>query len=324
MMEFVKNFSYKFPKGLFVINQNDCDAFIAQKSEHFKKHENFSNKQEWLNLFQEITDMIKYDFVNSTFDFTELADTVGFNSNNMQHNMILFYDIAYILGRICFNIFNYDKNKLENAEGDEGAAISTSQMFKIAYSELSNSKATEDTKPAYGATLILATLLEKELKLKFKISCMQKCLKKLDINILQSNTVINDPIDEDLINYLKKQYNDDNSVVVNHKYNSVEATTNLAYDLFSRHNSIDSSIDDIDRILKNEITLNQALRNNTFKNLCEPPIYEIMCYLFGTKELNLRNNLAHCNFTYINYYNKNVTALLYILFVIISQDFYLK
>lgn len=48
-----------------------------------------------------------------------------------------------------------------------------------------------------------------------------------------------------------------------------------------------------------------------------------MQILFSTGKLNLRNDLAHCNSTYKNYYHLNVTALLYGILGIINNEFYL-
>jgi len=49
-------------------------------------------------------------------------------------------------------------------------------------------------------------------------------------------------------------------------------------------------------------------------------ISQINKLLFGTKKLNLRSNLANCNFGYLNYNTICVAALMFSLFEMVSLD----
>lgn len=322
-MDYIKTFGFGRDKGLYLKNCGECFAYIDEKIKHFSEYKNFSSKKEWIDLFQEILEIIEFDLETAIFDFSEVNNIVGFSDRERKKQMVLYYDIVYVLGTICYNVFDVGDNRLSLVEGGGKAAINTGEMLKAAYYELHSIKQKNSQQPAYGATLILATLFESEIKLKFKNISARECLKKIQLKMSQGEVADMTKSDIELLNYLNSNYYINFDNVVTSKYDNIVATTNLMVDLFEKNNCM-GLIDNSKRLFLNKMTLNEMLNNKYFKSICVEPFYRIVCYLFNVEHLNLRNNLAHCNYTYMNYYLISVTALLYILHYMVVHDYYIK
>ncbi len=99
------------------------------------------------------------------------------------------------------------------------------------------------------------------------------------------------------------------------KFDKVEATTTALYDLLLKYTIITSSKsnNEAQQLLLNKYTLNNFLNSKICKSKIEIPYLKLAKLLFGVKNLNLRNNLAHCNYGYFDYHRICVTSLLYFL-----------
>ena len=71
-------------------------------------------------------------------------------------------------------------------------------------------------------------------------------------------------------------------------------------------------------------TLTPFIRSSLFTDIADDRFVKIVTLLFDSSNLNLRNNLAHCNFTYMNYYSIHITALLFLLFTMVADESFLK
>lgn len=320
---FNKRFTFTYFNGLTLSNREETDKFILEKAEYFKCYSNYSNKEELLKFFQEILDMISYDDATAEFDFSEITNSVGFPF--ARETMIRWYDIAHIMGSVFLLIFDEENNKLKYVLDGVRGAISTSNMMSHAYNELVAHKndrmISGETVPAYGATLIFATLFESELKTHTRIYYSQKLLSQLKTKIDSSEITLTET-EYDLFKYLSFRFDLVNSG--SEKYYDAIAALDAQYKLLVKYNIVNPTDRALKDILLGTATLNKFLNNTYFMDITDTRFWNIATILFNVDKLNLRNNLAHCNFERMNYYTLSVTALLYILVCMVSNEFFLK
>lgn len=317
---FNKSFVLKLDTGLSLSNTKELERYIIDKIEHFSIYDNFSNKEELLNFFHEILDMIDNDLESATFDYTDISDSIGFPYDEKM--MIMWYDIIYVMGQIFLNVIDVGGNRLKEALEGQSGPISTSQMIMRAYNELIICKKAENSPAAYGATLIFATLFESQLKSHIEKYYSRKILSYLKDKFSTGEEIL-DVLDIDLYEFLMFQYGLSNNTEVK-LFDAITATKSMKYDLFCKYKVVDSSDTQLCKILTEEITLNQLLRSKYFKEITDIRFQKLVNYLFDSRKLNLRNNLAHCNLSRMNYYSLGTTALLYMLVSMISKEYYLK
>lgn len=320
---FDKKFSFTYSNGLTLSNREETDKFIYEKAEHFKLYSNYSNKEELLGFFQEILDMINYDDATAEFDFSDISNSVGFPYE--KDNMIRWYDIAHIMGSVFLLVFDEKGNRIKEVlEGVRGA-ISTSSMMAQAYDELVARKTQKinsgETVSAYGATLIFATLFESELKTHTRIYYSQNLLAQLKTKMDSSEITLSDD-EYDLFKFLSCRFGLTDSES-NKFYDSIAAIESQ-YRLLVKYGVVDGTDKELKAILLGTATLNSFLNNKYFKDITDLRFWNIVSILFNVDKLNLRNNLAHCNFERMNYYTLSVTSLLYMLVCIVSNEFFLK
>lgn len=320
-MFFIKNFEFTNEKGLQLVNTNDLNVYISEKIEHFSKYENYSSKEERLMLLDEIIQMCNHDRNTATFDYSNLSTFEGANMVDMQPQMIDYYNIVYTLGGIILHVFDKGNNRLASVEDGISGAIDTKEMFIKAYGELLDRKKTNGK--AYGATLIFATLFEKDLKEHTKQIYAKQYLIRLK-NETDAGRITLSSAENDLFDFLQHHYEMIGQRKTITQFDSVVACTQMQYGLFAKYGIIPSGDRDIKRMLCNELTLNQLIQSSLFQNIADDRFVKLISRLFGKQNLNLRNNLAHCNFTYINYYSIHVTALLFILFTMVAEESFLK
>lgn len=320
-MFFNKKFKFDLVQGLTLVNTAELNTYINDKINHFSIYQNYSSKDEKLKFLGEIIDMCNYDISNATFDYSQLPNIHGSNIADMQSNMIYYYNLAVILGGVFLNVFDKKGNRIASVEDGISGPISTNSMFVQAYRQLIYSK-NNGLSPAYGATLILATLFEKEIKEHTKRIYAKQYINSLKNEISVGNIALTSQ-ENDLLDFLQYQYE-----MISHRttttcFDSVQATSNMLYSLLEKYNII-SNDPNIKKLLCDKFTLTPFIRSSLFKNIADDRFVEIVSILFDSSELNLRNNLAHCNFTYINYYSIYITALLYLLFTMVADESFLK
>ncbi|MEA4853503.1 MAG: hypothetical protein VB082_04395 [Christensenella sp.] len=312
-MSFIKNFEITKANGLKLQNNQPRDTFLQDKISIFSEHNNYVNKNQLLDLLQDIIDMLNYDKITATFDISDIQDIIFFNLQDHKDIMIDYYDIILILGGIFLNVFNRPGNRLLSVEDGINGPISTAQMLIVAYKELEKCK--NDGTVPYGANLIFATLLEKDLKAIVKIEYAKDWLSTLQQQI-DAGQVVFDANDRDYFTYLNFQF-ELSTTESTSVYDSVKATTSEFYQFLCKYNIVPADKNH-KRFINNELTLNQFLGSTFCIAKIQPAYLAITKRLFSTGCLNLRNNLAHCNFGYLNYHTSCVGALLYGLFSMIS------
>ena len=322
-MTFNKEFYFDLPRGLVLKNIDDRNLYMKEKIEYFSDFKHYTNKDDLLSLFDEIANMCINDRQNSIFNYSGMPQNFDSSYKFDEEKMIKYYNVIVVLGGIFLNVFNKPGNQLSYAEEGNNGAISTSDMFIRAYNELCYCASSENISPAYGATLIFATLFEKDLKTYTKQYYVKKYLSQLLDDIKNNNCQIQAQ-DSDLFEFLL--YTFDLSTVNNSKviFDGITATTTKLYDFLLNYNLIPSNNKNLKLLIQNKITLTPFFKSQEFLGIADYRFAEIVKILFDPKELNLRNNLAHCNFDYQNYYSLQTTALLYVLFTMISNDYFLK
>jgi len=215
------------------------------------------------------------------------------------------YNFSNILGAIYKKLFRLETHKLKLVKDGHNGPISTHDMLQSAIGELENLY--DGDKPAYGATLILTTLLEENLRTSIKVLLIKDTLTEMKKRIDKGIINLND-FENKLFLYLHNQYFLRRATDI--KFDGIEASTRLSYKLFRKYKLINSS-DEIKNIFMNRIVFNQLISSKIFSEKIDERYINVLEILFKVNKLNIRNNLAHCGFTYVNYYNYNVAMLLY-------------
>lgn len=306
-----KHFTYDTNTGFYVINLPDVTSYIQTKMCHFQNFNNWMSKQEHIAFIQEIIDMYNEDVVVPDIDANPISHLLYFDKFDSR-KFILYYDLVFILGTIVYNVFDYDKNAICYTENGQHGAINLSDMLICGYNELVVAKQTH-MNAAYGSTLIFTTVLEAELKRKIKWLFIDDKVSEIK-NQIQNNGLTLSNEDQILLDCLQGNRTD---------YNSVYATTIGADDLFDRLNIYDQQQKQEQKdLMLNKLTLNKLIQSSIIQSKAEPAFITIMKFLFGTGNLNLRNDIAHGGFGYQNYYHTAGAALLYYLVNMVVHDYW--
>lgn len=338
---FKKHFKFEFTDrhnisapALTLINQQERESFIIERAKKFQNVSYYSDKENQLNLLKEITDMCDYDMKTATYDTSDINHWEGAENLANKNEIVYTYNLVAMLGALSYMILDKDGIRLNKIEASNPLPFSTAHMVKQAYTELLEARSLEYRirdgllprnypVTAYGATLIFSSIIEHELKLHTKIYYTRKFIKEIETKVSKDHIVL-DEKEQHLINYNKKQrdladsYNDPTT------FDAHTATHERFYNLLVKYHLVKASDKDIKGIFEmGELTLNKLVQSKYFKRICDPRFQKTMNYVFGRNRLNLRNQLSHCSVKYFNYYNINVTALLYHLFFMISEEHFL-
>lgn len=306
-----KHFVFDPVTGCVPTNLADIETYLQEKADHFKDYNNWSSKTEHIALYQELLDMVTEDIAAPDIDTTPISHLLYYDKFNAT-KFIMYFDLVLILGSITYNVFDYGRNAFNHAENGQHGAIDKVDMITRGYAELVEAKR-RNAKAAYGSTLIFTTILEAELKSKFKGIVTDELVAAVEAKI-RSGSYVPTPDDNALIDCLKGNRTD---------YNSVYVLTEAANQLFIRADVYDpQNRSEQEKLMLNKTTLNQLLQSNIFAAKAEPTFLQMMKLLFGTGNLNLRNDIAHGGFGYQNYYHTSGAALMYLLLIAVVNDFW--
>ncbi|WP_186668814.1 DUF4209 domain-containing protein [Sporosarcina sp. BP05] len=325
-MNLIKKFIFTKTEGLVLTNKTEINNYLGEKVKHFSEHKNYIDKDELLNLFQEILDMNNHDIATAKFSFSDFENTIGFKLSDEKTKMIYFYNLIAVLGTIYYEVFDKPGNRLRDVEEGSDLPFKTTDMFAAGYNEFLMAKQ-NSMKNSFGATLIFMTLLERDLKTFIKLVYMDELLRKLETKIAQEKISFN-AVDEDLYLYLRHQYKMDIENSSTKIYDSLYASSSLAYNLFESNGIIEDENKE-KQFFKgifgiNPLTLNNLIVSPKFKGKVDIRFWNIIDIMFDPNKLNLRNNLTHGNNGYQNYYHINVTSLIYGIYCMISQEMILE
>lgn len=306
-----KHFSFDPVKGMVATNQPAIDTFIRGKVKYFSDCKKWLSKTERWALLDEINRMFDEDEQSIDVDLSKLAPTLYYDKID-KRNAIMYFDYLFILGVISWEVFDKPGNRLIDVQNGIHGAVSTADIMRVAYNDMIMHKSAGDIVFVPSATLILVTLVESQCKIKFKEFYTQNKLDELEA-IINAGTYTPSAEDNTLIDCLRHKRKD---------YNAVYVESMGAIELFQRAGiSIDT---DGERLLENTLTLNQLVQYSEFRNVVEPAFLLALERIFGTKNLNLRNDAAHGGFGYRNYYFAAVVGTLYNLVTMISEDMHMR
>ena len=306
-----KFFCFTKDQGCIISNSADVETYIKEKVNHFKKHNNWASKKEHMDLYDEILNMINEDLQHPTID-TAPVSNIKFYDKYDTNELIIFYDLVYILGRIIYEAFDYGENALHHIENGRYGPINLGDMLECGYKEFVNTKRNKKSYVSYGSTLIFVIIIEAEIKSKIKNILLQELVKKTIRNGINSFSAE----ELDLVNCLTQNKDD---------FNYLYVTTQGADSLFEKYNIYDTQEkNEQKKIILNNITLNQLIQSKIFNNLAEPTFFKIMKLLYGNADLKFRNDILHGLPSYKNYYSIYGTGLLYFIVTDILNDFWKK
>ena len=307
-----KSIIYNPKTGMAFKNTDEVEQYLKGKIDHFRKYENWVSKREIIELFREFLTMVDEDLQTIEIDCSGCQLLYADKFDKKQ--VVLYFDIAYLLGTIAYHAFDYDKNALVYSSDGENGPIPVGRMLFNGYCDLRTVKANNDHF-AFNPTLIFTTVLETEIKRKLKWKVIEDLLSIMDDGI-ENSTIVTTQDEDLLLDCLHAKRTD---------FNAVYVRGEGADTLFSKYHVYDSQYEKEQRnLIIGKMTLNQLLQSQIANNLFEDDFLQIMKYLFGVSNLNLRNNIVHGGFGYQNYHNPAVASVLYLLCTVVINDFHLK
>ena len=300
---------------------NNLNTFIQTQISIFKVYENYVDKDQWFNLFDQIYSRIDDDLSNAVFDFQGLEHVIH-NIEQTKKSIILYYNIGYVLGTIVFNVFDEPNNRLVGiTEGFEGA-VTPRELLKYGYLELVQHKRNNDSSPAFGASFVFSSLIEEELKTHIKRFYAAKYLKELQDKI-KNNLVVLATDEDELFDYLCYNYEICSQRRFQKEFDSIYANGTKQFELLNNYTDI-TNYPHINKLFDRSVTLNQLRTESYFESVVDDRFKKMLLYIFGTGNLNLRNNFAHANLTYVNYHYLGFTSVLFLLTHFIANEFFYK
>ncbi|GEM_PF-6976101 len=314
-----KKYSNEF--SIVILNEDWYEykeKFILEKVDYLSTVSNL-NIESFLSIIEDINNMVAFDLEDST-PLELPSQFICKGDENAKKKYILYVDYANLLGTVFFYVAKDINKSLRILQGKNGM-VSTQDMLKQALNDLEyRSKRSENP---YGATLSLATLIERQLVDSVSQSYKKEFLKilyeqKLHGQIQLENT------DDILFDFLYLTYIEEKEFTVEElKFDVVYATTKLCFDLFLKYNIIaekDKSSKFFKYIIAGEgfYGFNELLTTEEFYCKYDPRLSKCLQNIYLKKNMNLRNNLAHCSYGNLNYFDSGVSYLLYCICLILT------
>lgn len=361
---FVKKFDYEEIKSftntsyaLTLKNNMEFETVLSKWIEYLSEEDNF-NKESLLDLLEYFQISYEYDSdENGKYKsiFPNQSPLVGFDERECKTLLLLSFNYILGVGSIAYHILDH-KNISEKFEVfiENTSPFSKSKMLKISFDEIIALKRATIMKKhierytggklnlvdlnAYTSTTILIGLFENEIKLVVKIQYTIVLLIEL-LKKVSNNEMVLSSQEWDLISFLICQYTDDAIYSGITRFEGHKAQNKLIYLLFDKSSIIDEYVNTFKfdkKIFKKELsaifnsnekfhlTLNNFLNSNCTNNLVEERFLKSTSNIFGTKNLNLRNQISHGISDYFNYFNISTPSLLYLLFLMVNQNMILK
>jgi len=257
------------------------------------------------NLIHDFLMLVQNDINNASFPDYNVEISTSELKLRRERSIKINY-LGWMLGNVYRNTqLNYLKNKIPIERlSFNGSNIS---LFNEALAQVEDkylSSAIHDEN-SFSVTSLMVSLFE----LTLKSTTRRVLLDKLNLEMKKKNLScelldrVNDH-DESLYkekNVMHKIYKFlvDNQVIIENHAHYKELLKLIIENKYSK-----------------PLTLNSLLYNQIFKELCKDDWYRFLRILFI--DLDYRNNVAHCNFDY-NYYDVNLTAILYQLFHMVAR-----
>lgn len=310
--------NYKLDGWMTVVNDDEIVKYCKGKIGELSQFGSLADYETILNLLEETSNNVDREMSQAQMDFSFLEDLIGFNSKNYRKQMVLTHNYIDVLGGIIYSIFNEEGNRIVSLEDGVTDPFDTKMMILEALCQLNVAKG-NNSEYVFGGTLIFMTLLEEGLKSRTKEYYNLKFIKELEVLQERMNEE-----EKDLYNYLRSVYEFDKEPMYSQQYIPSPSLSRDIYNLYI--NTLRITDNDDKKFLRRlcveeSLTLNQLINSKAFKDIFNRKYTRVLEDLFLGENLNLRNNMTHGNLSKgQNYFNPRVTALLYILYSLLSFD----
>lgn len=295
-------------------------------SEKFKKHTEYAKKETHTEFVKYLNDTIDFDLANGLDLVSNDGSTKWFDFSEAQNDLIFYYDLISIGGRIMMDAF--DIEQYARIEGGSNAAVNTANITSYILSELAKIKheiATAGEQAyvtPYGVNCVLASMIEHELKLHVSRKYILTVLKNVKTALDNSSFCFGNSDDEEYFNDMYSGIVEETPV--ENGGNDIWMTGKRFYKFLTDYPQFSLSYGIEEKMFKRTLTLNQLVQNSSATADWNPDFVRLMERTFGSANLNLRNNLAHCGYTEYNYHSPFTSFLLNEIFIMIVADFYLN
>ena len=315
----LNNRHFKCSKEILENLLEDMFPFYAS----FKDPILYEQKETHINFIKYLNDMIDYDNSNG-IDFSDDGSIKWFDIEDEKKELILYTNLVSLGGRILLQAFDSSQNI--KIDGGTSSAVETLKMVYYAIEELKNIVDEIKTKldnaviKPYGVNCVLVSLIEHELKLQTKERYIEKVLLNAK-TLYDAGTLIFSSNDEEYFNDMYESLINKNLV---HNGGCDIAMRGKKFLKFINDYNLNLNYRIETAMFEDTLTLNQLVQNTNATASWETEFIKIMKFIFGTRNLNLRNSLVHCGYTIYNYHSPYVSFLLFEILMDIVKRYYIK
>jgi hypothetical protein len=291
-------------------NDDNLREYVQSTTDNILNNETLFDYDVNKNLIKEYLELVKHDIKTSSFPKYNVKISKEEEDKSKERSIKINY-LGYMLGNVYWNSqIKYLRMQIPIEKLIIGGV--RVRLFNEALTEAETRYLFHDIKNenSFATTTLMINLFELGLKTTTRRVLLDKLLidlknKGIECDLL-NRVNIGDPTLNEEGDVLKRIFDflEINKIIVNMKKDYKEILRLI-----------------IEKSYEKPITLNSLFYNKVFKELCDETWYQFMRILFV--DLDLRNNIAHCNFDY-NYYSINITAVIFQLFHMMARGFIYK
>ena len=215
--------------------QDFKNNFISCKVDFFSEKKNIT-KENVCRLFYEVSEIIDFDLKNTENRFIDNFYMDCSKSNINRY--LFFYDYTTLVGRVFLNLFEKHQEYLPHAQEGKNSIIPTYEMYNQAIREISCYNKVE--KKAYGATLVLSSLIERQTLDILKRKKCEEYLISLKLKIEKENIELSQN-DSNLLSILYGEFVEKKESNLNEKYDNYFITTKELFRLLKEYKIIENN-----------------------------------------------------------------------------------
>lgn len=314
---------FYFKDGCYEVKDKD-DIIEFQNLIYNKLKNDLYDKSTNFEVFKLLNDKIDEELKISTFGEKEEYVNQE-NYENRNKNAVKFFILYFCYGNALMRLYvdycQTDDFIFDSIKNAEEIFINIKGMLnEVELSIKDNLLINFKTKKQiYGATMITLSLFERNI-----IENIKRCALKEEVKIL--NKMIEDKqieIEEKYLKYFKIA----KEVYINNKIIKIfEDVDDIKYnitEMIKKYNELKSDVKkDLDKLVNDKSYTLGALLNNIYaKRNLDSDLLTLLKCMFDAKELNLRNDIMHCN-TYKPYdpFDFPITMIFFHLLILISYE----
>lgn len=304
----------------------DLDRLVKKQVSNYEllHSDNILAKENNDQILNDLLSFIDEELINSTFPPKQLY----VNDSNYEYRnkcTVKNFSIIMIYGRALTRVheeFYKVNNSFKTSNfSDYYPGINLDDIFTEFESRYSNSIKSWVTtqKHDYGATFIILSLLERSVLDTIYAKTIKYELLKLKTR-LENKEIILTKDEEKFIETIMTVYLENKTITA---FKDIDDIKINIYELLSKYNNLKSNTKrDLKSLLINRAyTLGSCLNNTYTKMFIDENILKLMKIIFDKDELNLRNDIMHCN-TNKPYdpFDMGFTSIFFQLFLLLTNN----